>query len=74
MPSLSPPSPTQRDRLVSTEAVNSSLKTLWVVSHTFLYGFAITSLNGIQDSVMCRRRPAAAFDEEGGVSSCLAMT
>ncbi|ODO07145.1 hypothetical protein L198_00724 [Cryptococcus wingfieldii CBS 7118] len=74
MPSLSPPSPTQRGRLVSKEAVNSSLKTLWAVSHTFLYGFAITSLNGIQDSVMCRRRPAAAFDEELGLSSCLAMT
>ncbi|WVQ70835.1 hypothetical protein IAR50_000360 [Cryptococcus sp. DSM 104548] len=76
MPSALPSLPPKHGRLITRETLSLSLKALWALSHTLLYGFAITSLNGIQEPVMCSKQPAAVINEAGSsrISSCLAMT
>jgi hypothetical protein len=52
--------------------VKASVAAIWTIAHSALYGFHITSLNGVQASVVCHDRSAAVA--RFGLRECLDLT
>lgn len=50
-------------------AVTSSLAALWTIAHSMLYGFHISSLNGVQEAVTCPDQSKVA--RTWGLRDCL---
>ncbi|ORY27082.1 putative vacuolar membrane protein [Naematelia encephala] len=52
-------------------SLSSVLTAIWTISHSLLYGFHISSLNGVQDSVICGSNKS---NRKYGLVSCLDIT
>jgi hypothetical protein len=52
--------------------LSSLLPILWTILHSFLYGFHISSLNGVQDAVLCP--DAKDVPTRWGLKECVDFT
>jgi hypothetical protein len=50
----------------------ASIGALWTIAHSALYGFHISSLNGVQEAVICSDRSSRAG--QWGLRGCLDLS